>query len=189
MCSDQEKVHSPCKIICPLYKNSEPGKLRQTERLQGCAWIFEKGACLFVSFTSFYLFVFRGEFVADVAALQTLLQHFCLPHQSLVPTHCFNFSSRGPWIIILYLAPDNCTSQVERDLSLRLRWLLLFFEEAAQAAELVGHFAFFHLPAKPSLVLSPAESTLWKLCLSHLLYNRLGQEKRFFRCSPQWNWH
>lgn len=35
MCSDQEKVHSPSKVICPLEKISEPGNLSQTERLQG----------------------------------------------------------------------------------------------------------------------------------------------------------
>lgn len=72
-----------------------------------------------------------------------------------------------------------CTRQVDRDLSICLRWLLPCFEEAAKAAEPVGHFPFFNLTAKG--VLSPAESTLWNLWLSHLLYNRLGQEKRFFR--------
>lgn len=76
MCSDQGKVHSPSKVICPLEKISDPGNLSRTERLppwQGHTGIFEKGSCLFVSSASFCLFLGEREFVANVTALQTLL--------------------------------------------------------------------------------------------------------------------
>lgn len=36
MCSDQGKVHSPCKVTCPLEKKTrEAGNYSWTERLQG----------------------------------------------------------------------------------------------------------------------------------------------------------
>lgn len=68
MCSDQENVHNPCKVICSLEENSEPGNLSQTDRLQGKGvheFLREVVASLFSLFSFWFFgvffFVFRGE--------------------------------------------------------------------------------------------------------------------------------
>lgn len=68
MCSDQENVHNPCKVICSLEENSEPGNLSQTDRLQGKGvheFLREGVASSFSLFSfcffCFFSFVVRGE--------------------------------------------------------------------------------------------------------------------------------
>lgn len=76
MCSDHEKVHSPCKGICPLEKISEPGDLSWAERLQGevvCEFLRKWLVSLFPLLLLVCLFLGEREFVANVRALKTLL--------------------------------------------------------------------------------------------------------------------
>lgn len=184
VCSVQEKVHNKFNVISPLQENGEPGKLSLTERLEaGCPWILgERGHCFFV-----FPDTLLGEkkSVADSVTNPFITPLPSPPVSSPISFFFICFFQR-PWLIILCYSPDTAPVRQMGALSVCLRQLLPFFEEAAKAAELVGHFPFFKLTAKAF----SSSFTCWlhplKALAQSLTLQQIGRGKKAFQLiSPE----
>lgn len=136
-----------CQVISVWLKSSREGVMS-----------FGRG-----DYLSFLWYCIRGE--KDPVADR--LKSLCLPYQFLVPTHYSYLHFPKALSYHFVLLPWYCTSQVNRR--------PICVPEMTPAPLWRGckgcwasNFLSSYWLQRPSLVLSPADSTLWRLLLSHL---------------------